>query len=216
MSPPMNELRDSKTLAAPFIGVARHRIGIDGDGVTTLAAFHGCPLRCRYCLNPSCLGSAETCRTLTPEQLYQEVLIDQLYFLATGGGVCFGGGEPLLRPAFIRRFRELCGPDWQLTVETSLNVPAENLEAVIPSVNVYIVDIKDLDNAVYQSYTGQSNEQVRTNLQRLLQAVGRDRIVVRVPLIPEYNTEEAVKQSAVRLREAGFTRIDCFQYKLPK
>ena len=95
-------------------------------------------------------------------------------------------------------------------------MPAENLETVIPAVNVYIVDIKDLDNSVYQSYTGRSNEQVWTNLQHLLQAVGSDRIVVRVPLIPEYNTEEAVKQSAVRLREAGFTRIDCFQYKLPK
>ena len=212
----MNGIGNSATLAAPFIGVARHRIGIDGDGVTTLAAFHGCPLHCRYCLNPSCLGPSGTCRTLTPEQLYQEVLIDQLYFLATGGGVCFGGGEPLLRPAFIRHFRELCGPDWQLTVETSLNVPAENLETVIPAVNVYIVDIKDLDNSVYQSYTGRSNEQVWTNLQHLLQAVGSDRIVVRVPLIPEYNTEEAVKQSAVRLREAGFTRIDCFQYKLTK
>ena len=212
----MNGISNSATLAAPFIGVARHRIGIDGDGVTTLAAFHGCPLHCRYCLNPSCLGPSETCRTLSPEQLYQEVLIDQLYFLATGGGVCFGGGEPLLRPAFIRRFRELCGSDWQLTVETSLNVPAENLETVIPAVNAFIVDIKDLDNTVYQSYTGRSNEQVWTNLQRLLQAVGPDRIVVRVPLIPEYNTEEAVKQNVVRLREAGFTRIDCFQYKLTK
>ena len=38
------------TNPAPFIGIMRHRIGIDGDGVTTLAAFHGCPLHCHYCL----------------------------------------------------------------------------------------------------------------------------------------------------------------------
>lgn len=214
MSPPMNELRDSKTLAAPFIGIVRHRIGIDGDGVTTLVAFHGCPLHCRYCLNPSCLESEEPCKKLTPEQLYQTVLIDQLYFLATGGGVCFGGGEPLLRPAFIRRFRELCGPDWQLTVETSLNVPAENLETVIPFINMYIVDIKDLDDAVYQSYTGRSNEQALSNLRHLLQTVGPDKIVVRVPLIPDYNTEEDVKRSAAQLRAEGFTCIDCFRYRV--
>lgn len=210
----MSGMSKQESLAAPFIGIARHRIGIDGDGVTTLAAFHGCPLHCRYCLNPSCLESEELCKKLTPEQLYQTVLIDRLYFLATGGGVCFGGGEPLLRPDFIRHFRELCGPDWQLTVETSLNVPAENLETVIPSINRYIVDIKDLDDAVYQSYTGRSNERALSNLRHLLQTVGPDRIVVRVPLIPDYNTEADVKRSAERLRTAGFTRIDCFRYRV--
>ena len=80
----------------PFIGVSRHRIGVDGIGVTTLAAFHGCPLRCRYCLNPACLGSADRLYRYTPESLFEKVRIDNLYFLATGGGICFGGGEPLL------------------------------------------------------------------------------------------------------------------------
>lgn len=41
---------------AKVIGVARHRLATDGDGVTTLVAFHGCPLHCRYCLNPQSLG----------------------------------------------------------------------------------------------------------------------------------------------------------------
>ena len=138
---------------APFIGIMRHRIGIDGEGVTTLAAFHGCPLQCKYCLNPSCHGLVEVCRTLTPEQLYEEVRIDQLYFLATHGGVCFGGGEPLLRSDFIVRFRELCGPDWQLTLETSLYVPQEQLKSVLPVADYFIVDIKDLHPDIYQKYT---------------------------------------------------------------
>lgn len=37
---------------AKIIGIARHRLSTDGDGVTTLVAFHGCPLCCRYCLSP--------------------------------------------------------------------------------------------------------------------------------------------------------------------
>ncbi len=41
--------------AVPLIGIARHRLTIDGEGVTTLVAFHGCPLRCKYCLNPTSL-----------------------------------------------------------------------------------------------------------------------------------------------------------------
>ena len=39
-------------LTAPLIGINRHRLATDGKGVTTLVAFSGCPLRCKYCLNP--------------------------------------------------------------------------------------------------------------------------------------------------------------------
>ena len=124
---------------APFIGVNRHRIGVDGEGVTTLAAFHGCPLRCRYCLNPSCLDADARVRKFTPETLYQELLIDDLYFVATGGGVCFGGGEPLLRPEFIRQFHTLCAGRWKITLETSLNVPLKSLQTVAPLVNDFII-----------------------------------------------------------------------------
>ena len=109
--------------AVPFIGIDRHRLGVDGVGVTTLAAFHGCPLRCRYCLNHRCLESPEELPCYTPQQLYDKVAIDNLYFIATGGGVCFGGGEPLLRVDFITEFKLLCGKSWNLTAETSLQVP---------------------------------------------------------------------------------------------
>lgn len=86
---------DKLNLFAPFIGLCRHRIQTDGEGVTTLAAFHGCPLHCRYCLNPQCHTSPDRWLWHTPETLYQEVKQDELYFLATGGGITFGGGEPL-------------------------------------------------------------------------------------------------------------------------
>ncbi|MDE6324460.1 MAG: radical SAM protein, partial [Paramuribaculum sp.] len=110
---------------AKIIGIARHRLSTDGDGVTTLVAFHGCPLRCRYCLNPQSLGGGRF-REYSPEQLYAETRIDELYFIATNGGVTFGGGEPCLRPQFISELRGLCGPAWQLNLETSLNVPTAN------------------------------------------------------------------------------------------
>ncbi len=123
---------------AKIIGIARHRLSTDGDGVTTLVAFHCCPLSCRYCLNPHSLGDGGRFREYSPEQLYAETRIDELYFLATNGGVTFGGGEPCLRPQFIREFRGLCGPEWQLNLETSLNVPIANVEALLPVVNTLI------------------------------------------------------------------------------
>ncbi|WP_304588753.1 4Fe-4S cluster-binding domain-containing protein, partial [uncultured Duncaniella sp.] len=70
---------------AKIIGIARHRLSTDGDGVTTLVAFHGCTLRCRYCLNPQSLGDSGRFREYSPEQLYAETRIDELYFIATNG-----------------------------------------------------------------------------------------------------------------------------------
>lgn len=79
-------------MKADIIGISRHRIGVDGAGVTTLAAFHGCTLACKYCLNPHCSDHSKIWKRFTPQELYDEVKKDSLYFVATGGGICFGGG----------------------------------------------------------------------------------------------------------------------------
>ena len=201
---------------AKIIGIARHRLSTDGDGVTTLVAFHGCPLRCRYCLNPQSLGDGGRFREYSPEQLYAETRIDELYFIATNGGVTFGGGEPCLRPQFIRCFRELCGPEWQLNLETSLNVPVANIEALLPLVNTLIIDIKDMNPDIYRGYTGQSNALVLENL-RLIADTGRQSdCIVRIPLIPGYNTDADRENGRKAIEALGFTRFDLFTYQIRK
>ena len=196
-----------------FIGVARHRLTVDGEGVTTLAAFWGCPLKCAYCLNPQCNRAEAYLVMHTPQSLYDYVKIDQLYFLATGGGVTFGGGEPLLNVEFIRSFRELCGPHWNLTLETSLNVPNALFEKSLDVVDHYIVDVKDMNEAIYKAYTGQDAGQMLSNLRRLADLGLQERVVVRLPLIEQYNTEADVEKSAEQLTAMGFTHLDRFKYK---
>ena len=198
--------------AVPFIGVSRHRIGIDGVGVTTLAAFHGCPLRCKYCLNPACFGPTGRLYRYTPESLYEKVRIDNLYFLATGGGICFGGGEPLLRTEFISQFRELCGTAWRLTAETSLNVSRAAMEKAAAVIDDYIVDIKDCTPDIYKLYTGRSNRRVVFSLRWLIAAKGAEHIIVRVPLIPNYNCDADRDRSISILKDMGVIRFDRFNY----
>ncbi len=201
---------------AKVIGVARHRLATDGDGVMTLVAFHGCPLHCRYCLNPQSLGDGGRFKEYTPESLYREIRIDELYFIATNGGVTFGGGEPCLRPDFIRRFRELCGESWQINLETSLNVPADNIASLLPVVNTLIIDIKDMNSEIYRNYTGQDNSLVLSNL-RLIADNGRQNdCIVRIPLIPEFNTDADRDASRATLEQLGFTRFDLFTYQIRK
>ena len=208
----MNTTDNQMLEEAPFIGINRHRIGVDGEGVTTLAAFHGCPLHCRYCLNPSCLDPKATVRRRTPETLYQEMLIDNLYFMATGGGICFGGGEPLLRPNFIRQFHSLCAARWKITIETSLNVPPESLQAVAPIADLFIIDIKDADDGIYTAYTGKTNRLVWDNLAWLAENYNLEHVVIRVPQIPEFNTQADVERSMERLSEIGFSQFDRLIY----
>lgn len=199
-------------ITAPFIAVNRHRLATDGEGVTTLVAFHGCPLRCRYCLNPQCLQVDGVWRRLTPGELYSEVEIDDLYFIATGGGICFGGGDPLLYPDFIRTFSKLMNPEWKLTVETSLNVPLENIKTIAALVQMWYIDIKDFSPTIYNAYTGKDNTQVIRNLVWLAANGYADKVILRLPLIPDYNTEEDRLLSQQRLEALGFAHFDKFTY----
>ena len=199
-------------ITAPLIAINRHRLTTDGEGVTTLVGFHGCPLHCEYCLNPQCLQADGVWCRLTPGELYSEVEIDDLYFVATGGGICFGGGEPLLRSDFIKAFAEIMNPEWKLTIETSLNVPLENVKAIASLVQMWYVDIKDMNPDIYKAYGCKENKQVISNLQWLAANGYADKVIIRLPLIPEYNTDEDRQMSQQQLEKMGFTNFDKFNY----
>lgn len=195
----------------PLLGLSRLRMQTDGTGVTTLVAGAGCPLSCKWCINRRILLERRT-EFLSPQELFARVRCDDLYFRATGGGVTFGGGEPLLHAAFLAEFRALC-PDWRLTVETSLNVVPELLSQCEKAVDEFIVDIKDWDETVYYAYTGHSGAQARENLRHLLMDCPA-KIHVRVPLIPQFNTPEQQSATAAALGALGAENIELFSYVL--
>lgn len=195
----------------PLLSLARLRMGSDGAGVTTLVAGAGCPLRCRWCINKRLLAEAPA-ESVTAAELIERLQIDDLYFCATGGGPTFGGGEPLLHAAFLQRFRALCPSGWRVRAETSLAVPEERLSLAIGAVDDFIVDCKDMDREIYRRYTGADGALMERNLRTLLAAVGPERITVRVPRIPDYNTAADQARSAEKLRQMGLTRLELFDY----
>ncbi|MBR4308437.1 MAG: radical SAM protein [Oscillospiraceae bacterium] len=197
-------------LTYPFLSASRLRMSTDGEGVTTLVAGAGCPLSCKYCINRNVLQKAPT--AITAQELFQKVKIDDLYFQATGGGITFGGGEALLHAPFIREFRALIKNRWRIHAETSLYVPREHVDIAAQCVDSFIVDIKDMDPLIYLSYTEKEATLAHENLLHLKDLVGPERILVRLPLIPKYNTEANQAHSAEVLRSLGFTRLDLFRY----
>lgn len=199
---------------ATIIACSRLRMQTDGKGVTTLVCFHGCPLRCKYCINPFSFAPDTKRETLTPQELYNRVKIDDLYFIATGGGVTFGGGEPLLYAPFLAKFREICGSKWHLCAETSLNVPRKQVEIAAGYIDHFYVDCKDTSPDIYYRYTGKDNAKMLQNLQLLLDLAGPERITVRLPLIPEYNTEGDRQRSKALLQKMGIEKFDIFTYRV--
>ena len=197
---------------AHIIGICRHRLMTDGEGVTTLVAFHGCPLRCKYCLNPQSFTNPQQHTSHSASSLYEATKIDALYFIATGGGVTFGGGEPCLQADIITQFRNLCGKEWLLTLETSLNVDPQQFALLIPIIDHFIVDIKDMNPDIYQRYTGRDNKNVIANLQQLIDNNRQDDTIIRIPLIPQFNTTADQEKSKARLKAMGFNRFDIFTY----
>lgn len=198
---------------APVITFSRLRMQVDGPGITTLVCFHGCPLRCHWCLNPFSFAPQTRRTDMTAQALYDKVKLDELYFLSTGGGVTFGGGEPLLYAHFLREFRQICGPAWHLCAETSLSVPWEHVQVAAGCIDHFYVDCKDSDPGIYRRYTGRDNALMLENLRKLAALVGPERITVRLPLIPEFNTEEDRARSWALLEGMGITHLDLFTYK---
>ena len=186
----------------PLLSLSRLRMEIDGPGVTTLVAGAGCPLHCRWCINKTLLRDAPA------EQVSAGELTERLRV----GGVCFGGGEALLHAAFLRRFRAVCPSEWRIYAETSLQVSPELLRLSFGAVDAYIVDCKDMDREIYRRYTGGDGALMEENLRALLDAVGPDRVLVRVPLIPGYNSMEDQQRSVEKLERMGVRRIDRFSY----
>lgn len=140
---------------------------------------------------------------MTCEELLAQLAIDHCYFLYTGGGVTFGGGEPLLQSEQIAAFAKLCPPEWNLTIETSLAVPEELLAPVLTERFSFIVDIKAMQPEIYQRYTGKENAQTVRNLKRLVGALPPENYVIKVPRIPDYTGESEVTASVEMLKQLG-------------
>ena len=198
---------------APVMGVDRLRIGTDGNGITSLVTFYGCPLKCRFCLNPQCHKDISNIKLSRPDDVYDIVAVDELYYLATEGGVTFGGGEPLLYSDFIVNILELGAKKWNITIETSLSVPFERIKVLLPYINEMIVDVKDVNPQIYELYTQSSNKVVLENLKQLANGGYAEKMMVRSPLINGYNKQDDIQKSKHFLEDMGYSTFDFFEYK---
>ena len=153
----------------------------------------GSPLctACGACVEACPAGARQLAgRETTVEELTKEILRDRLFYDESGGGVTFSGGEPLAQPEFLAALLSACREaSLHRAVDTCGFAPRERLLPLVPLVDLFLFDVKLVDDARHRALTGLPAGPILENL-RSLTAAGA-RLWIRVPVIPGHTDGEA-------------------------
>jgi len=128
-------------------------------------------------------------RDISVRDLLQEILKDRVFYDESGGGVTFSGGEPLLQFDFLLAALLACKEqEVHTAVETSGLTSTEHLDRIRAATDLFLFDVKLVDEERHKRFTGVSNTRILENL-RFLASAGAA-VVVRLPLIPGVNDDD--------------------------
>ncbi len=132
---------------------------------------------------------------MTVEELLDEVRKDTVAYRHSGGGVTISGGEPLLNIGFtLELIKALKEENISVGVDTCGHLPRESIERVLPCVDFFLWDIKQMNDEKHREFTGVSNRLILDNA-RLVSGKNIP-IYIRIPVIPGYNdSEENIRAS---------------------
>lgn len=121
------------------------------------------------------------------EQILHEVEKDRLLYETSGGGVTLSGGEPVAQPQFASELlKSLKREGYHTALDTSGYTPWEVFDDVTRYADLVLYDLKHIDPRAHEELTGAPNELILSNLRSLSQQVSKT-IIVRLPIIPEFN-----------------------------
>ena len=106
--------------------------------------------------------------SMSVEEVVEVVLKDRIFYDESGGGVTFSGGEPLRQAGFLRSALEACKHERIHTAEDTCGlVGQEDLLSVADFTDLFLFDVKMMDDDKHRRYTGVSNRQILLNLEAL-------------------------------------------------
>ena len=168
---------------------------------------------CGNCANACPSGARELVGySTTVPALLAMLERDRIFYDESGGGVTFSGGEPLMQPDFLLEAVEACSDSgMHVAVDTCGLGDSDALQQIARAADLFLFDLKMMDEDRHRAYTGASNARILENLERLA-ALHRN-IVVRFPLIPGVNDDdENVQAVGAFLASVPLTRIDVLPY----
>lgn len=181
----------------------------DGPGIRTTVFMKGCPLGCWWCHNPeSRSGEIITYqkqekiggkivevvenvgKSFSVSQVMKEIEKDRVLFEESGGGVTFSGGEPFYQFEFLMELLKACNEkEIHTCIDTTAYAERVKLEKVAYLTNLFLFDVKHIDDEKHKKYTGVSNKRILENLV-WLDKIEKD-LHIRYPLIPGMNDDES-------------------------
>jgi pyruvate formate lyase activating enzyme len=127
-------------------------------------------------------------KEMTVEEVMEEIKKDKIFYDESKGGVTFSGGEPFLQIDFLKALLKECKKeDIHTTVDTCGYGSYEAFKEIKDYVNLFLYDIKLMDDKRHIEYTGVSNKLILDNLKKL--AKDGANIEIRFPIIPEINDD---------------------------
>lgn len=206
----------------------------DGPGIRVTFFMKGCPLSCRWCHNPEGLSpepetvtrtdrigdleffqNEQAGRYYTVGEILEIVEKERVFIQQSDGGVTFSGGEPLMQTPFLTEALKACmSHGFHTAVDTSGYTPPDNLTKIIPYTDLFLFDVKHLDNEVHIQQTSVSNSLILGNLRILIDS-GKN-IILRIPVIPGMNDDPGhllrLKEFIIETRRDNMKRISLLPY----
>lgn len=146
----------------------------------------------------ACPGNAlrNTNKKISISNVLKYVLQDLPFYKKSGGGVTLSGGEPLLQYDFcLELLKELKRNRIHTAIETTAFCEWNKLKEISDYIDLFLIDIKHMDDNIHKELTGVSNRLILENIHRLSE-LGKQ-IEIRIPLIPGINdSEENLTQTA--------------------
>ena len=149
---------------------------------------------------------------LTIEEVIKEIEKDLVFYEESGGGVTFSGGEPLGQSEFLEGLLNGCrDKKIHTAVDTSGYISWEILNKICPKVDLFLYDLKIMEDKRHKKYTGVSNELILENLKKL--SLVHHNIFVRFPVIPGINDDyQNIKETGEFLSSLKIAQVNLLPY----
>jgi pyruvate formate lyase activating enzyme len=149
---------------------------------------------------------------LSVKETVAELQKDAIFYQESGGGVTFSGGEPLMQPQYLKAVLGACQEHgWHTAVDTSGYAHGDTFLGILPVTNLFLFDLKHMENSVHKKITGVSNDQILKNLDLLIES-GKQ-VWIRFPVIPGVNDDPTHMHAVGRyLSDRGIRRLHLLPY----